>query len=260
MSYYEPQPLKNLPGEERVRYCQLISGLVLVHERVCHASGWRILSSAQGLQPQCGNEHCVLNCIDDEQIERQRERFALPAMAQRRPGYRGEPGGRRSLTPEDVAEGVTEECILHTLVCYRCGRETVDEGPAAAPATGFVPLDCCPECGSEDVERAYWKPEPAKTQEEARADYEAFVQRKKDSPSNGGEDPLAAMLQQLCQALQSDSGNVRETLESFQAACLAGGRERAEEIATVLRDLAGQEAFRSGSARLLEALREGMQG
>jgi rRNA maturation protein Nop10 len=260
MSYYEPQPLKNLPGEDKVRYCQLISGLVLIHERVCHASGWRILSPAQGHQPQCGNEHCVLNCIDDEQIERQRERFALPAIAQRRPGYRAEPGWRRSLTPEDALQGVAEDRIFYTLVCYRCGRETVDEQPATAPETGFVPLDRCPECGSEDVERAYWKPNPAKTQAEARADYEAFVQRKKSSPPDEDEDPLVTLLKQLCQTLQGDPGKARVALEAFQSACLAGGKARAEEIEAVLQDLAGQEAFRSGSAKLLESLREGMQG
>lgn len=260
MSYYEPLPLKNLPGEDKVRYCQLISGLVLIHERVCHASGWKILSPAQGLQPQCGNEHCVLNCVDDEQIERQRERFALPAVAQRRPGYRPEPGRERSLTPEDAMQGMTEDRILHTLVCYRCGRETIDEQPAAASETGFAPLDRCPECGSDDVERAYWKPTPARTQAEARADYEAFVVRKKSSPPDEDEDPLVTLLKQLCQTLQADPGKAPAALEAFQAACLGGDRARAEEIEAVLRDLAGQEAFRSGSAKLLEALREGMQG
>ena len=253
MSYYEPELLENLPGQDQVRYCRLISGLVLIQDRVCNASGWHVYSAVDGLQPLCGNEHCPFNCIDDEALQRQVQSFALPLLAQKRENYLWELTQTRVLRPEHQALGYSENDILYSMQCFSCGLETIDE---QLLASGYSPLTSCPSCGSKEVRPAYWLPQPARTQSQAQTDFERFQSQAAQSSTHEEVASLDRMVEQLCIALKQDPEQVQDMLGSFVDSWQAASESRMGEIGTILARLAENPVYTEGSQILLQALKE----
>lgn len=238
MSYYEPGRQVNLPDDCTVHYCSLISSLVLIIEGVCNQSGWHVFSAERGLEPLCGNEHCVNNCVDDEQIKRHARAFLIPRLANLR--VKG--------MAEDPGDG------LLTIRCYQCGVEFVDEQKFIAGHESES-LEVCPGCGSTDLKRQYWLPTPARTQEEAQSDFERFIQIEAPEETPG---ELESMLFQLCVRLdESEEDSDRQSiLEVFRQFCRDCPRNRLEDIRNILAHLQDGETVERWGSTLLENVEE----
>jgi hypothetical protein len=256
MTYYEPRVLDYLPECESIRYCSLIARLVLIINKVCNCSGWHVFASRRGVEPLCGNEHCVFNCIDDEQIEEQSHRFVLPEVVNRRKEYTPFEARREVFQDEQERQNQDARDFLYTVFCYNCGLESLDES-RPGNGKGYTARENCPACGGKDLERREWTPTPARTKAEAQKAFDAFSRSARDeNPPEAHSEDLSVLTRKLVAELSSyEEGEAKEALlVKFKAFYDQSDESSRESVKEILSAMIEKEEEAKASRMLLEQI------